>query len=919
MLVKLGGGKAGFKAYLETGQKSGREYSRDQLDKRIFLNDANLSHFETICESINGDGGKYYHLTFGFKEDYVSEDVMRAVVELFQNEVMRPVLRGDEYYLYAEAHIPKIKSYIDKKTGQVVQRLPHIHIGIPQVNLLTGKQLTLFAKPEMIVPYIDAFKEKANNLFGFASPLEHRRIHIEDGSDILSRYKGDYFEGQRRELKEEILASMVEDNVETVEAFRDLLGEFGTVRVRNEGKKSEYFAVHPEGYKNGVNLKEFVFSKEFIEKPTAEKIKLIEKEIEDKYLEAGEARRNPEYIEQKLQEWREVRGPMMNYYRDFNQTERKLWKLMDTEQRKAFLADKAADFYAKADAAISTTGGVLDTAELPEFNPEKVVTHERNQHDIRPNVAGIGREPPPRARGRLRNLSELDVVRIESGGEMLLPSDVSQQLEHQRAERNPAVRRPVTGERRLEKPVCAVGQIKAELVERRADPARTAERSEFDTIKSELMATTLLNYVSHTHGVNPDKYQITQDEQGRDRIQCGTRSLTVNDFLTKELALPWVEAKAILREAFSLQNGELVPERAQRMSRELYNEYRDYQKRHWEERRSDLAKVAEQDKTQRATVRQRGLARRLELYQNTTLTAGQRRAAVSLVRMDTVVALRDLRVATKSQREAIKGRSVEKSARHQFLWHLSQQGNAEALALLRRAAGVLALQEKGNRTSSPETTLAREFTGTVTGEPPRVMNSVMDYRVNEQGDVTYLIDGREALRDERNRVSVLDQNDTAIEMGLQLAVQKFGGSITLTGDDDFKLRTVEIAVQQGIFVRSWNDQRLADYEKHLRDQLRHGDQYREKAMQAQQQREARPQGPAMPQPAKPVEPKQIATPAVPEAVEKARAQHNEKFAADKPAAQPSQQQKSDNQTEHKPAEPDFDPSPRYDDDNYRPY
>lgn len=913
MLVKLGGGSSGFKEYLETGQKAGREYTRDQLDTRIILTDTNLAHFELICNSIAGEGEKYYHFTFGFKEDYVSEDVMRAVVELFQNEVMRPVLRGDEYYLYAEAHVPKIKTYLDKKTGKDVERLRHIHVGIAQVNLLTGKQLTIFAKPELIVPYLDAFKEKANNLFGLASPIEHRRVHIEDGSDMLSRYKGDYFEGQRRELKEEILASMVEGKIETMESFQALLEEFGAVRPVNAGKKNEYFAVHPESYKNGVNLKEFVFSREFIEKPTAEKIKLIEKEIEDKYLEAGEARRNPDYIEQKLQEWREIRGPMMNYYRDFNQTERKLWKLMDTEQRKAFLADKAADFYAKTDASISATGGAAGAADLPEFNPNRAASHERNQHDIRPHLAGIGREPPPRARGRLQNLSELGVVRLASRGEMLLPSDVSRQLEHQGTERNPAVRRPVAGRGVDAKPVCAVGQIKAELAERRADPARTTERAEFDTIKSELMATTLLNYVSHTHGVNPDKFQISQDEQGRDRIQCGTRSLTVNDFLTKELSLPWVEAKSILREAFSLQNGELVPERAQHMSRELYEQYRDYQKQHWDDRRMDLARLAEQDKAQRATVRQTGLTRRLELYQNTALTAGQRRAAVSLVRMDTVVALRDLRVATKAQRESVKGRSVEKSTRHQFLWQLSQQGNAEALALLRRAAGALALQERESRASAPETGLARAITGTATGEPPRVVQSIMDYRVNEQGDVTYLIDGREALRDERSRVSVLDQNDTAIEMGLQLAVQKFGGSITLTGDDDFKLRTVEIAVQQGIFVRSWNDQRLADYEKHLRDQLRHGDRYREKAMQAQQQREPRPQGPAVPPQTQP------AAPEVPEPVEKARSQHNEQFVTEKPAAQPFQQQKSDNQTEHKPAEPDFEPSPRYDDDDYRPY
>ncbi len=48
---------------------------------------------------------------------------------------------SDEYNFYAEAHIPKIKTMKDRKTGESVDRKPHIHIVIPRKNLLSGNEM----------------------------------------------------------------------------------------------------------------------------------------------------------------------------------------------------------------------------------------------------------------------------------------------------------------------------------------------------------------------------------------------------------------------------------------------------------------------------------------------------------------------------------------------------------------------------------------------------------------------------------------------------------------------------------------------------------------------------------------------------------------------------------------------------------
>ena len=62
----------------------------------------------------------------------------------------------------------------------------------------------------------------------------------------------------------------------------------------------------------------------------------------------------------------------------------------------------------------------------------------------KPDVAAVGREPPPQAQNRLRSLSELHVVRFADRSEVLLPGDVPGDVEHQGAEPDRRVRRDVS-------------------------------------------------------------------------------------------------------------------------------------------------------------------------------------------------------------------------------------------------------------------------------------------------------------------------------------------------------------------------------------------------------------------------------------------------------------------------------------------
>ncbi|HAT3955925.1 TPA: relaxase/mobilization nuclease domain-containing protein [Kluyvera ascorbata] len=65
--------------------------------------------------------------------------------------------------------------------------------------------------------------------------------------------------------------------------------------------------------------------------------------------------------------------------------------------------------------------------------------------NTKPHVARPGRQPPPFAKNRLRDLSELSMVRIAGRSEVLLPGNVHDQLEHQTAERVDQLRRNIPG------------------------------------------------------------------------------------------------------------------------------------------------------------------------------------------------------------------------------------------------------------------------------------------------------------------------------------------------------------------------------------------------------------------------------------------------------------------------------------------
>ncbi|QZN95448.1 LPD7 domain-containing protein [Symbiopectobacterium purcellii] len=263
MLIRVSGYNSGVKEYLEEGVKNGRDYSRDELDERVVL-EGDLNLTDRVYKSITDRGqNRYTTFTLSFREDEIPNHVMQSITKEFREFIMY-AYEEEEYNFYAEAHLPKLKEVYDKRTGEKIERKPHIHIVVPKVNLLSGRVNDIIGDHDSTEKYLEAFQEYINQKYTLASPREHVRVNPYNSADVLSRYKGDDFRGKNREFKQSLVKEVIDSDIRTRQGFYSAVSKYGEIRIRNQGKEDEYIAVKLPGDEKFTNLKETIFHDSFI-------------------------------------------------------------------------------------------------------------------------------------------------------------------------------------------------------------------------------------------------------------------------------------------------------------------------------------------------------------------------------------------------------------------------------------------------------------------------------------------------------------------------------------------------------------------------------------------------------------------------------------------------------------------------------
>ncbi|MDQ1835204.1 LPD7 domain-containing protein [Massilia scottii] len=329
MIVEINGGTGGFKEYLVNGQKKGRGLHRDQLDQRIPLF-GDLDIFEVATSLYGDDGIKYDHVTLSFSENHVSDEMLQIAVNGFREHYLAawPESERHRVAFYAEAHRPKILTYINSETGEEITRRTHIHIGIGRHDLATGESIEPlgYLGPESDnLKYVDAWQESFNAKHGFSSPKDNPKITPKNAIDILASYTGmkpdalGTFGERKAHLELELMRQVVSEEITTWADFERLLAQHGTVSKMYKGKFNECYRVKFTGLdENGkphkaMRLQGNFFQRGFIERSTEDKIAIFEEKAREAYLEQMQPRKEPGYVAGILVEWNTIKAREHRY------------------------------------------------------------------------------------------------------------------------------------------------------------------------------------------------------------------------------------------------------------------------------------------------------------------------------------------------------------------------------------------------------------------------------------------------------------------------------------------------------------------------------------------------------------------------------------------------------------------------------
>ena len=159
MITNITLGKSGLPEYLVSGRKVGSEYSRDEKDHRLFIDGSEEALKDSIGWVLKNKNWKnsYYHATIAFTYDEwerlsQEEGKLQEVVQEYLRLNFPNHSSLDELIYHAEAHVPKIlyEEAEPKRGGahekhsedELIERHPHIHIGISLQNALYSGQIS---------------------------------------------------------------------------------------------------------------------------------------------------------------------------------------------------------------------------------------------------------------------------------------------------------------------------------------------------------------------------------------------------------------------------------------------------------------------------------------------------------------------------------------------------------------------------------------------------------------------------------------------------------------------------------------------------------------------------------------------------------------------------------------------------------
>ncbi|EHP6398635.1 relaxase [Escherichia coli] len=765
MITRYGGGNDGIAEYLENGRKAEREYTRDELDHRLIL-DGDLQTTNKVIQSIEDKGQeRYLHITLSFQESEISAETLNAVTQEYKTLFMN-AYHEDEYCFYAEAHLPKIKNLVDNRTGEHVERKPHIHIVIPRTNLVTEKSmnprgdLTNSKTQEQL----DAIQEHINNKYHLVSPKDAVRVSDQNYANVLSRTKGDLFNERNSDVKRAIYARLESENIRSFSDFKTLLTGYGEVKTRNAGKAGEYLSVKLDGDKKFTNLKNPLFSKQYVESRELPLIKPTEKQISA-----------------RLEAWTSRASHEIKHIYPASSRIREAYKSLDDKGKAHFLAERIKSYDEKNKlnkGHVKQTRGRQGSHER-SFDPSSRLDRIKTGIGLprlpkRGLVYGInGRSAPTESVGVLPDNAERDLAkrlqeRQHSDSEMRRDSDRQQQGR---------------GLKTVEESFF----VNDLLLNKLNEEAEKNELATMGKIRKEIDPERFLSAVAREFNVNAASHAVSKAPDGSPRFSVGKRNLNASDFLTKHLNLSWSDAKKFLLKTYADQEAK-KPFDKPVINRALNRK----------EAKERLDSLKSGNKTLRDFIKDE----RRKMYND---LREMRKELRSIPPSDREVAKGVLVYKKLTTLESLA--EMEKEGRNIIRqYHANWSEGSENMKAVQRLKDYLNREEdNGIQADQPETSLVKAVEAQKRlNELQRTNSKLKDLVMDKQdGKIVYRDQETESpVFTDRGDFVVAGKEATKEEIAVMLdySREKFGGVLKLTGTDEFKQQCAIVAAEKGMNI-----------------------------------------------------------------------------------------------------------------------
>ena len=811
MLARVGGGKSGIGEYLETGRKKGRNNGRDEIDDRMVL-EGDIGKLESVIASHAGaaDADRYVHITLGFAERFttapvcgraeVNFAVMKEVADVYRAMLMA-AYEPDEYYWYAEAHIPKVTHNVHAITGEAIERLPHIHIVFPKINLVDRTYLNPANTGARNERYLQAIQETINARFGLKSPQDALRASAEAP---LARHSADFDKLSATQIRAHLREGVESGDIATFDRLIQEAGLLGAVRVR-QGKDGDYINITPEGAPKGVNVKEFTrqgFGEE------------AAKATSGQSRSAEFARTTQEWVGRGAHEARYAVGGFHAPYHAMTGHEKAAWlqeKISRTRSRlEVIRSDELVQPITYKEPVNEPGNSAGDNTGTDPGHRERDRATRRAVFELyESNLRKSERLLQTGAIDGVQHLSSLGMVHDLRRSEVLLYDDAPDHLGETtawgsalRRQRSSAGREG--GDRGDEGLARSGLKRQTGLTGSRRTVATTlqAQHRTCGPTPAQLKADTnpvlVLEKAALLYKLDIARYAVMRGQDGTPRILHADKQYNLGDFFTKHLDIPWAEAQQVLRDCYyqTLADGLPVPQPS------LWQGFREWEKKalpssgstHAIENskyRAEVKEIRDAFKATRATVRAMPIVQKGRPRAGAVRDPHLRKSSLmAQARAEQLVRLTAAEARFEKARAAIQPRPSRNALYRHYLTELASKGNVNALKELRRAA-------------SPASDIAQTITGT-TSKP---VFAQPHYAVDATGTVSYFKNAAAAhdrvaalVTDSTRGVTVVRVDPAAYAIALKVAMSRYGPTLMLNGDAEFMKGMADAAKAQKVSV-----------------------------------------------------------------------------------------------------------------------